>query len=365
MLIPQPRQLQQLNVPNAGAIAQGIQSGMNMYNQYQQGQAAEQQQQLQGLQLEQAQMQMSEAESKAALGSIAQGAETALNLQGPERSAFLWNRLSQLQQQGKDTEQTMDAVNIGEQYGYDSLEMQRALNEGLQTANSFGVFTPQQQAAKAAQAKQQASLLGEQSDIRKETRSSIGKDLSKIKSDATVYTQNWGKLNNLTKQIKKGNRQAVAPALVSLVKLGDPGSVVSIPEMQGVLNEESPITALLGLGVKNDVAQSLAQKLDLLNPENIDTESLLAAGRAQLGGNIPALQASYNESRLRADENLSPSGVKSLFSKDLDKIVSGLSDLLPSKDAVLAPPAAIQALIDNPQYAQQFKDKYGYLPEGI
>jgi hypothetical protein len=48
-----------------------------------------------------------------------------------------------------------------------------------------------------------------------------------------------------------------------------------------------------------------------------------------LSGNIPALDVAYKESRLRADENLSKSGVDSLFSKGLDKIMSNLMTLTP------------------------------------
>lgn len=334
MLIPQPRQLQPLTTANAGAIAQGLNQGMSLANQYQQNQLGKQTQQLSQMKLDQAQQSMTREQAQDALSSIAQGAETVMTLPtDDQRYSFLANRRDQLAAQGRNTEQTDDALRIGMNEGFTSPAFNQAMAEGLQTANSMGVYTEQQKLQRAAQAQMQAQEASELGQIRKEVRGTLTSDIKDIKKNATVLTQNWDKLNNLTGEIQKGNRQAVAPALVSLVKLGDPSSVVSITEMKGVLNEQNPIAALLGLGVNSDVVKSLEQKLDLLNPENINVDDLLSAGRAQLGGNIPALKQGYEEAKARASDNLSVSGQKSLFSKKLDSIVGGLVGLMPEQEA--------------------------------
>ena len=67
MLIPQPRQLQQLITPNAGAIAQGLNQGMSLANQYQQNQLGQQTQQLNQMQLDQAQQAMTKEQAQEAL----------------------------------------------------------------------------------------------------------------------------------------------------------------------------------------------------------------------------------------------------------------------------------------------------------
>jgi len=157
MLIPQPRQLQQLITPNAGAIAQGLNQGMSLANQYQQNQLGQQTQQLNQMQLDQAQQAMTKEQAQEALGSIAKGAETVMSLPtDDQRYNFLANRRDQLAAQGRNTEQTDDALRIGMNEGFTSPAFDQAMQEGLQTANSMGVYTEQQQMQRAAQTKAQA-----------------------------------------------------------------------------------------------------------------------------------------------------------------------------------------------------------------
>lgn len=178
MLIPQPRQLQQLIVPNAGSIAQGISQGMSLANQYQQNQLSKQNQQLNQMQMDQAQQSLTREQAQEALGSIAQGAETVMSLPtDDQRYNFLANRRDQLAAQGRNTEQTDDALRIGMNEGFTSPAFNQAMMEGLQTANAMGVYTEQQNLQRAAQAKAQAENTlskKDKNDLRLKFRSEIG-----------------------------------------------------------------------------------------------------------------------------------------------------------------------------------------------
>jgi len=174
-------------------------------------------------------------------------------------------------------------------------------------------------------------------EIRKETRGGIRKQLGAISKEANVIRSNYKKLENLAGEIRKGNRQAVPQALVAIVKLGDPGSIVSTNEMKGALNSEDPIAAvfnlLTGKGVNTDLAQSIAGKIDPLNPENINVDDLLATGRATVSAFVPTLQDRFASENEIAEENLTPAGKKSLFSQGLRNNINSLSDLIPAKPA--------------------------------
>jgi hypothetical protein len=172
-------------------------------------------------------------------------------------------------------------------------------------------------------------------EIRKEARKSIGDQVRGIQNSASVLTTNFGKLSNLVGEIKKGNRSAVAQGLVSLVKLGDPGSVVKEEEMKAALAQQSPVAAvtslLSGKGVGSDVVDSIASQIDPLNPNNINTDELLSTARALIGANAPTIMENFEIQKERAAENLTPGGMKSIFSSRLEKSVLGLSDILGSQ----------------------------------
>jgi len=319
----------------AGETTQGLQQ--QLLQQQLQGLQAQQpiqQQQAQiGLEssqlgLTQATRQDAQAQQTQRLESIALGAETALGLTGQDRQSFLTNRLVELKLQGKGTESTEDAINIGNQFGFDSPELNAALNQGLATANSFGVLTPQQQAQQAANVKRAAELVKSEGDIRKETRTRVGSAVKGISKAASTVTENFGKLNGLVDLIKAGNRSAVAQALIAVVKLGDPGSVVKEEEMKAVLNAPNPLAALANLGGDTSAIESIVRKIDPLNPTAINTDELLETANALISTNIPSIQAQFSEQRQLAGSNLTEKGVKSLFPEDLESRIKGLSDLI-------------------------------------
>lgn len=168
-------------------------------------------------------------------------------------------------------------------------------------------------------------------EIRKEVRSSIGKKLGALQKQASVLDENYGKLNNLTNEIKKGNRSAVSQALVALVKLGDPGSIVKESEMEAALNAENPVAALQSKGIDTSVIDSIVRKIDPLNPEAINTDELLSTAKAQMAANVPSIQNQYAEQKELANLNLTEKGIGSLFSPRFEERIGGLSRFVESK----------------------------------
>lgn len=168
-------------------------------------------------------------------------------------------------------------------------------------------------------------------DIRKETRSSIGQEMKGIKSDASSIKANFDKIKNLTAEVQKGNRISVSQALVSLVKLGDPGSIVNESEMKSALNAPNPIAAMSGMlagkGVSDDITRSIVSKIDPLNPENVKINDLLGTANALVQSNVPALQERFAAERERAQVNLTEQGINSLFDQRTIDNISALSNL--------------------------------------
>lgn len=170
-------------------------------------------------------------------------------------------------------------------------------------------------------------------EIRKETRSNIRKNLGEISKASSVVKDNFGKLQNLVGQIKKGNRSAVGQALVAIAKLGDPASVVSRAEADAIQNAESPVAAAIALfsskGDENSarLMQALERSFDPQNPDLIDTDALLATGQALVSSAVPSIQSRFSESQEQA-QNLTPAGVRSLFTEGLTNRVNDLSSLL-------------------------------------
>ena len=302
MLIPQPRQLQQLITPNAGAIAQGLNQGMSLANQYQQNQLGQQTQQLNQMQLDQAQQAMTKEQAQEALGSIAQGAETVMSLPtDDQRYNFLANRRDQLAAQGRNTEQTDDALRIGMNEGFTSPAFDQAMQEGLQTANSMGVYTEQQQLQRAAQAKAQAdSTLGLKDknklrqDFRKEFTSTAGKGLLESKEQIA--------------KIRNAKKTGIGDvALMKTVnKMIDSGIVTSddfnqVAQSSGLAdNWEGMFKKILGQGELNEVTrgQIIDQAESLYNAKLVQAKDIsegIKADASTYGIEKEVIPSAYNK----------------------------------------------------------------------
>ena len=225
--IPRPVAIAQPSyLGGASPLASGIQSGVQLAGMLQQQDARAKQMQMQDLQLQQAQQQMTEQEAKSALGSVAQGAEDVLAIQGatPQetqtaRYNYLANRLDQLRAQGKNTEQTDEALIIGLNEGFDSPAFDQAMGEAVQIANSFGVFTPRQQMERE-QAAKLAAQKGEKAFDR-------AKGLRKEYNDAS---KDFFKVRDAKARIEASVEEPDATGDIALIfnymKMLDPGSTV-------------------------------------------------------------------------------------------------------------------------------------------
>ena len=169
------------------------------------------------------------------------------------------------------------------------------------------------------------------SELRKELRTETGT----LQKQAGVLKSNFEKLQNLTGEIEKGNRSAVAQALVSLVKLGDPTSVVKDSEMEAALNAENPLAAVSSALQGTDsetsgVIQSLIRKIDPLSPETVNTDELLATANAMLAPNVNTIVGAYDTAKSRAQEQLTAGGFKSIFGETRDNLFNDVRGLSPA-----------------------------------
>jgi hypothetical protein len=218
----------------------------------------------------------------------------------------------------------------------EALQRQRLAQGQAQMAQQQALQPLQRQLIESQIAAEQAKLSAPPEDknlfeIRKEVRKSVGDNISKISADASAVKTNFGKLQNLVGEVEKGNRSAVAQALVSLVKLGDPGSVVKEEEMKAALANKSPIAALADTlqakGVSGDVSRSVMATMDPLNPGNIKTGELMRTAGALMGANVPVIQERFAVQKDRAGRNLTEQGFKSIFSDRLEQTISDLSNV--------------------------------------
>lgn len=290
------------------------------------------------------------------LTSIAQGAEGALELTGTDRQTFLNNRLEEINKRGGNSEATQEVLQLAEQFGIDSPEVNAALNEGLSIANSFGILTPKQVAAQQAEALKLEQTFEQTKIIRKEVRGRVGTAVKDLSKEASIVTENFGKLNGLVELIKGGNRSAVAQALIAVVKLGDPGSVVKEEEMKAVLNAPNPLAALANIGGDTSAIESIVRKIDPLNPTAINTDELLGTANALIATNIPSLQARFAEQRQLAESNLTEAGVKSLFPEAIGGRIKDLSDLIKAQPGAKFKSGALGKTVTEQQIQDTLSD---------
>lgn len=185
-------------------------------------------------------------------------------------------------------------------------------------------------------------------EIRKEVRADLRKQVKDISKQAAAVETNFNKIQGLTGEISKGNRNASAAAIIALVKLGEPDSTVREGEMIASLNNPNPLAAIManlkGNGVDNDVINSITATIDPLSPGIVNVKSLLATANALVGANVPVIQSIFAEAQQQGDENLTATGVQSIFTSRLKKRVSGLSDLVKGEEV---PEGLPEGTIDN------------------
>lgn len=289
--IPRPQSIAQPSyLGGAAPLAQGIAQGAQLASQMQNMELGRQQQAMNAMKMEQAQAEMSEAAARDALGSIAQGAETVLGIQGPnaevtnnERYTFLANRRDQLARQGKNTEQTDEALTIGMNYGFNSPEFDQAMNEGIQTANSFNVFTPRQQMEREARAKA----------VAENTLNTKDKNAMRMKFRSELGTLGGKNLLDMKAQLGKITSSKVSGVgdvtmLKTINKMIDQGIVTSddfdqIANSSGIADSfKGMISKITGGGqLAPEVRQQIQDQAKALYMENLKQVKNLADGVEQ------------------------------------------------------------------------------------
>lgn len=176
----------------------------------------------------------------------------------------------------------------------------------------------------------------------KELRGELRTEVKDLQGQAAALKTNSEKLKGLVVEIDKGNRQAVAQALVSLVKLGDPTSVVKDSEMEAALNNQNPaaaVSSLLQGSQSQGVVESFVRKIDPLNPDTINTDELLATAQAMLAPNAESISGAYTLARGRGESHLSGGGFSTIFGEERDSLFDDVGQLTFDVQPIIQPEA--------------------------
>ena len=169
-------------------------------------------------------------------------------------------------------------------------------------------------------------------EIRKEVRKNLTDSIKQLSREEGVIKTNYSKVRGLSQEILTGNRTSVAQALVSIVKLGDPGSTVRTEEMKDALNTKTPLAALTTLltdgGVSKDIQDAVLRNIDPLNPDTVNISDILATADQLVMAAVPSIQARYSDATSLGRENLTNQGYNSVFSKGLKERINNLSTLV-------------------------------------
>lgn len=168
---------------------------------------------------------------------------------------------------------------------------------------------------------------------RKEIRASVRKQVSSIRKEEGILTTNFKKIRELGDEIDKSNRSAVSQALVALVKLGDPTSVVRPSEAAAALNNPSILAALFtDAGTDQSIVDAAIRAIDPLNPGVLRKGDIIATADALVLASVPSIQSRFGDAKTEG-ENLLKSTFKTIFSGRLEKRVNALSDLVKREPA--------------------------------
>lgn len=163
---------------------------------------------------------------------------------------------------------------------------------------------------------------------RKEIRKSVRTQTSGLRKEEGVITTNFKKIRALGDEIDKGNRSAVSQALVALVKIGDPTSVVRPSEAAAALNNPTVLAALFtDAGTDQSLVDAAIRAIDPLNPGVLRKADILSTADAMVLASVPGIQARFADAKAEA-ENLPSATFKTLFSGRLSDRINKLSDLV-------------------------------------
>lgn len=167
---------------------------------------------------------------------------------------------------------------------------------------------------------------------RKEIRKSVRGQIKGLRDEEGTITTNFRKIRRLGDEIDKGNRSAVSQALVALVKIGDPTSVVRPSEAAAALNNPSVLAALFtDAGTDQRITDAAIRAIDPLNPGVLNKDAILATADAMVLASVPGIQARFGDAKEEGG-GLTRNSFDSIFTGRLESRINALSNLVPKKE---------------------------------
>lgn len=222
-------------------------------------------------------------------------------------------------------------------------------------------------------------------EFAKEERKYASQVVNDVNKKAGDLRSAYGKVEGLRDQAMGGSRQARAGMIINVARLLSPG-IVTDKDFQALTGGADPIqTTMAYIADKNaDVGNMLASYVDPLG-QSFDGDALLGVARSALLPEAQSLFDRYSDAETRAQTAKMKAGeYDTMFSgrKNLDELNSLLAgdqapgdDMAPGAPAPApaqapapvtpAPAGAVEKLRANPELADFFLKKYGYLPEGF
>jgi len=188
-------------------------------------------------------------------------------------------------------------------------------------------------------------------------------DVKGINADVTALVSPWKEVYRATKDLQALGKARTGPNQMAIIfkfmKTLDPASTVRESEYDAAKD-----TAGVGEKMWNMAHKALNGTFlsDVQVEEFISAAKLLANSRAEdVSGSVAGYLEPYGNMIDKTRKKAFLARAKTtLF--DIPKAKMKPTELLPTPSMVPAPQAAISLLLSNPDMAEQFKAKYGYLP---
>jgi len=264
---------------------------------------------------------------------------TADNADPVQAANKLMVRAQNLESQGRDASDSKQLASLFMQNPQAAKASIGNINQMIQNKNFREMLKRNPDAAMgfakslgvgAGVSESEKARLQEDADVRKELRGDLRGRMKELDKSINVLETNYKKIQNLSGEVEKGNRSAIAQTLVAMVKLNDPNSAVLNSEMEAAINTQNPVAAvaqyLQGKNVGSDVINSITANFDPLSPDVIKVDQIQATADAMLSANVDSMVSSYGEAKALGG-NLGASGIKSIFTKSRDERLGRLSKI--------------------------------------
>jgi hypothetical protein len=221
--------------------------------------------------------------------------------------------------------------------------------DGLVFDPVAGVYTVDDTAATMLSEKA-AAKAAEGSKLTSKDIQGINKDVTGLLKDVNMINSSAVKLSALEKSASPAAKLA---AVFAFMKANDPTSVVRESEQGQVYAAQGAAKRFAGMlnGLLGEGELSETGFTDLVATANTMANSAISATNTQISSYLDV----YGDTL--------PEDFKGRVIKRIPSLIAGLEGSEASSKK--APQGAIDYLKANPSFAGQFKDKFGYLPEGM